>query len=111
MRSSIARATILVCAALFLGACGGSSADLSPEIAAHLSEYEVLIEQFEPKFATVRNDPSKFAGVADSYSREAQAWLSKWDSVAPDLSDEEARAVKSAIKKLNRRAKKMLTGA
>ncbi len=110
MRNSVCKVTVLVAVALCICACGGGSVELSPEIAAHLGAYEDLIEEFEPKFATVRNDPPKFAKVAASYSREAQAWIKEWQTVAPNLSEEEARTVKAIVDKLNRRAKSMLTG-
>jgi len=110
MKNDVSKAVVFVFVALFAGACGGG-AELSPEINAHLGEYEQLIEEFEPKFDRVRSDPPEFAKVAESYKRETQAWMNELSTVAPDLSDEEGRAIKATIEKLNRRAVKMLTGA
>jgi len=100
---------LLLCAGIVC-ACGGS-AELGPEIAAHLDEYQQLIDEFEPKFDQVRNDPPKFAEVAESYRQRAQAWVEEWATVAPDLSDADGKAIQTAVAKLNRRAEKMLTGA
>ena len=68
------------------------------------------IEDYESKFDKVRNDPPAFAKVAESYRQQAQAWIDEWVTVAPDLSDDEGKAIQAAIAKLNRRATKMLTG-
>jgi len=111
MKNSASKATVLVGVALFIGACGGGGAELNPEIKAHLGAYENLIEKFEPRFDTVRNNPPEFAKVANSYKQETQAWMNEWKTVAPNLSDEQGRAIKAAIDKLNRRAERMLTGA
>jgi len=92
-----------------LFACGGT-VELTPELQAQLDEYENLIETFEPQFADARGDTAKFADVADSYSQRVQAWMTKWSSVAPTLSDEEGKAVRASVDRLNRRAKRMLQG-
>lgn len=110
MRHRFSAVSVLVCLALLTCACGSGSADLSPDVAAHLDAYERLIEQFEPKFDTVRNDPPQFATVSASYTRQTKAWIDDWSNIAPDLSEDEGRAVESIVKKLNRRAEKMLTG-
>ena len=98
-----------VACALLVCACAGS-VELSPETAAHLGEYEQLIEEFEPKFDRVRNDPPAFAKLAESYRQQAQGWIEEWVTVSPDLSDDEGKAIQAALSKLNRRATKMLTG-
>ena len=109
MRNAVSRASVLLGAVLLVCACGGESADLGPEITAHLEEYESLIKEFEPRFAAVRNDPPAFAKVADDYKQKTQAWMSRWEKVAPNPSDEEGRAIKARINRLNQRAVSMLT--
>ena len=109
MRNGTLKTIGLVACTMLVCACS-SSAELSPEMAAHLGEYEQLIEDYESKFDKVRNDPPAFAKVAESYRQQAQAWIDEWVTVAPDLSDDEGKAIQAAIAKLNRRATKMLTG-
>ena len=109
MGNRTSKTIVLATCALFVGACAGS-VELSPEAAAHLGEYEKLIEEFEPKFHQVRNDPPAFAKVAESYRQQAQVWIEEWATVAPDLSDDEGKAIQAALNKLNQRATKMLTG-
>jgi hypothetical protein len=91
-----------------LVSCSGQ-VELRPELQAHLDEYEGLIETYEVKLAEVRSDPPKFAKVASSYSREVKTWMGQWDTEAPNMSDEEGRAVKAQIDRLNKRAARMLT--
>ncbi len=104
------KAFICLGAVVLACACGGADASLDPEIASHLDQYEHLIAEFEPRFAAVRNNPPEFAKVANSYAEVTQAWMSRWETVAPNPSEEEGRAIKARIDKLNRRAEKMLTG-
>ncbi len=110
MRNATSKTIVLVACTLLVCACSGS-AELSPEMAAHLGKYEQLIEEYESQFDKVRSDPPAFAKVAESYRQQAQAWIEKWATVAPDLSDDEGKAIQAALNKLNRRATKMLTGA
>ncbi len=83
--------------------------ELRPELRSHLAEYEALIEEYEARFAAVGSDRPKFAKVSEAYSKEVKAWLSEWDTVAPNMSDEEGRAVKAQVDRLNKRATRMLT--
>lgn len=99
---------ILLAACALLGCAG--EVELRPELKAHLDEYESLIDAFEPKFANARADQAEFAKVAKAYSKEAKDWMSRWSSVAPEMSDAEGKAVKANINRLNRRAEKMLRG-
>lgn len=96
---------------LVVCACGGGGTELSPELTAQLDEYENLIDEFEPKFAAAKDSPSEFAKVADSYSQKTLAWMGKWETVAPNPSDEEGKAIKARIDKLNKRAERMLRGS
>lgn len=89
--------------------CGGQ-AELSPEIEAHLAEYETLIVSFQPKFDDVRGDRPAFARVADSYGKQAKAWLDGWQTVSPNPTEAEGKAIQARITQLNRRAERMLRG-
>ena len=100
----------LIALILVLGACAGET-ELSPEIAAHLNAYEELIEKFEPEFDRVRNDPPRFAQVAETWRTQSEDWINQWGKVAPDLSEKEGKAIQASLNKLNRRAMKMLTGS
>jgi hypothetical protein len=99
---------ILVLGSVLVG-CGGK-VELAPEIEAHLQEYENLIASYEEKFANAAGDPTDFARVSASYTEKAKAWMSKWKTVAPDLSEKEGKALKARIDKLNERALRMLGG-
>ncbi len=110
MNQSTLKALICLGAAVLACACGGGGASLDPEIASHLDQYENLIAEFEPRFAAVRNNQPEFAKVANSYAEATQAWMSRWETVAPNPTEEEGRAITTRIDKLNRRAEKMLTG-
>jgi len=100
--------TMVVGCTLLLCSCGGS-VELRPEIATHLDGYEQLIEEFESKFDAVRNDPPAFAKVAESYRQKTETWMNELTDIAPDISDDEGKAIGAAVDKLNKRAIKMLT--
>ncbi len=109
MRNSTLKTIGWVGCVLLVCACGGS-VELDPETTAHLAEYERLIEEFEPQFDRVRNDPPAFAKVAEAYRQRTEAWLNKWADATGDISDAEGKAIQAAVNKLNKRATKMLTG-
>ena len=101
---------VILTVACTLLACGGE-VQLRPELQAQLDDYENLIQTYQTKFDGVQSDPPAFKRVADDYSREIKAWMSQWETVAPNLSDEEGKAVKARIDSLNQRAVRMLQGA
>ena len=68
-----------------------------------------MIEEFESKFDAVRNDPPAFAKVAESYRQKTETWMNELTDIAPDISDDEGKAISAAVDKLNKRATKMLT--
>jgi hypothetical protein len=102
----VAAVVVIACTLL---ACS-EPVELRPEIEAHLEKYESLIDTYEPKFAAARRSQAELRKVSDTYSKEAKAWMSEWRQVAPKLSDEEGKAIKARINKLNQRAVRMLQG-
>jgi len=107
--SKLLSCSVIVILSCTLFACG-NDAELRPELQAQLDEYENLIETYQPKFAEARGNPPAFADISDAYSEDVKAWMTKWETVAPTLSDEEGGAVRARIDSLNRRAVRMLKG-
>jgi hypothetical protein len=108
--SGIGSLSVILVLGCTLFACG-TNVELTPEVQAHLAEYENLIDTYQARFAEARGNPAKFADVADAYSEEAKQWMSRWSTVAPNPSDEEGKAIKASIDKLNKRAVHMLKGS
>lgn len=95
--------------ALLLSACGGGEAELRPELEAHLAEYESLIDEYTDRFEDAAGNMSEFMGVAEDYSTDVLSWMSEWERVAPNMTEEEGRAVQKRIEALNQRAERMMT--
>lgn len=63
------------------------------------------------KFGEVRFGQDGYAQVSNAYTREVQSWMGEWQTIAPNLSDAEGKAVKKRIDELNERAQRMLMGS
>ena len=98
---------VLILSCAFI-ACGG--VELKPEQQALVDKYERLIDTYEPKFAAVREDQTRFAEVTDAYTEELEVWLIEFEKVIPTLTEEEALAMKANVDKLSRRSVKMTIG-